>query len=276
MDILLYLIISFAIPWITLTFMNLQGLFGSVTYMLFSAIIMWMPASAAAIVHLRYKRPVISFSWKPAIRKNLKYYILSWFMPLILSLLGSLVYFIIFREKFSLVNLESTQMPLHVFLLMTLLAIIPASLLNMFFALGEETGWRGFLYPALSIKYGRTKASLITGIIWGVWHTPINMMGYNYGLGYYGYPFTGIAAMCLSCIVLGIWCSFLAEKTNSIWVPSLFHGSVNAAGTLGIIFLKPGTSYLSGPGITGIIPSIIAGVLLVPFVVYDRKGRIND
>ena len=272
MNILIYLLISFIVSWSIWFGLNALGLFGTLTYTIISALIMWLPAASVAVTKLITKRKAIAFSWKPSLRKNLKFFLLAWFLPIILTSIGCIVYFLVFKENFTMQILETTSMELHQFLLLAIATIIPGSIFNMFFALGEEIGWRGFLTPELSKKSGRTKAYILTGIIWGVWHTPVNIMGYNYGLGYSGYPITGIVAMCLSCIVLGTWCSYLAEKTESIWAPALFHGSINAAGAMGLMFLRPGTPYLLGPGITGIIPSVITGLLFIPFM----RRKHND
>lgn len=253
MHILVYLIITFAIPWAI--WLMTADLYGSIAYTIISSIIMWIPAAGAGIVHLIYHTKANHYSWRPLIRKNWKTYLIAWSFPIPITFIGCFAYFLIFRDAFTLLNLESTSMPLHLFLLLTIASVIPAGIFNMFFALGEETGWRGFLYPELKARYGRTKAYIMTGIIWGLWHTPVNAMGYNYGTGYPGFPFTGIIAMCLSCIVLGTISSYLSDKTGSIWPSALFHGSVNAIGALGLIFIFPDSSHLLGPGITGIIPS---------------------
>ena len=274
MNTLIFLIISFTVPWTIWIAMNAHGLFGSTACMIVSAALMWMPAVSAFIVHLIRKVPVIRFSWKLSIRKNLGYCILALLMPAVLSLTGCAACFLLFRDDFSLTYIGSIGMPL--FLLSVIMAAIPGSFLNMFFALGEEAGWRGFLIPELAERTGKAEAYIIAGIIWGLWHTPMNMMGYNYGLGYRGYPSAGIAAMCLSCIVLGTWCAYLAERTGSIWPPALFHGSVNATGSLGLVFLEPGTPYLLGPGITGIIPTVIAGLFIIPFLVKGKGGHGTD
>lgn len=264
MHILVYLIITFAIPWAI--WLMTADMYGSIAYTIISSIIMWIPAAAAGIVHLIYHTKANHYSWRPLIRKNWKAYLIAWFSPIPITFIGCFVYFLIFRDAFTLSNLESTSMPLYLFLLLTIASVIPAGIFNMFFALGEETGWRGFLYPELKARYGRIKAYIITGIIWGLWHTPVNAMGYNYGTGYPGFLFTGIIAMCLSCIVLGIISSYLSDKTGSIWPSALFHGSVNAIGALGLIFIFPDSSHLLGPGITGIIPAIITGLLMMPFL----------
>ena len=47
-------------------------------------------------------------------------------------------------------------------------ALIAVTLLMVF---GEEYGWRGYLVPKL-LPLGEVRASLIVGVIWGVWHFP--------------------------------------------------------------------------------------------------------
>lgn len=40
----------------------------------------------------------------------------------------------------------------------------------------EEPGWRGYFFTEVSAKKGILKGSVITGLVWGFWHTPLWLM----------------------------------------------------------------------------------------------------
>lgn len=41
----------------------------------------------------------------------------------------------------------------------------------------EEFGWRGFMLPRLLRQGSALRAALIVGVVWALWHAPINYMG---------------------------------------------------------------------------------------------------
>ncbi|WP_340681246.1 CPBP family intramembrane glutamic endopeptidase [Natrinema gelatinilyticum] len=45
-------------------------------------------------------------------------------------------------------------------------------------AFGEEFGWRGLLFLKRS-PLGFWRVSLLTGVVWGLWHAPLIVQGYN-------------------------------------------------------------------------------------------------
>lgn len=63
----------------------------------------------------------------------------------------------------------------HVKPLQVFASMAPTRFLQAFSTgpLGEEAGWRGFLLPRMLQRYPPLKASLMLGVIWGVWHLPL-------------------------------------------------------------------------------------------------------
>jgi len=84
---------------------------------------------------------------------------------------------------------------------------------------GEEMGWRGYLQDRLFPLLGGYKGVLVLGIIWGIWHYPMNAMGYNFP----GQPILGNVMMTLFTIVFGIILSYAVLKTGSIWIAVIMH-----------------------------------------------------
>lgn len=49
-------------------------------------------------------------------------------------------------------------------------------------AAGEEIGWRCFLQPTLQSRIGVFPASVIVGVLWGIWHIGVFAEGWTYAL----------------------------------------------------------------------------------------------
>lgn len=102
---------------------------------------------------------------------------------------------------------------------MLLLVVLPISFVGQFIAfLGEEYGWRYFLQNALQQRLGKRKGIIILGVIWGIWHLPINLF-YNDG----SIAFYSILNQLIACILYGIFYGFVYMKTENIWTISIIH-----------------------------------------------------
>ena len=154
-------------------------------------------------------------------------------------------------------------------------ALTYAPFVNMLFAFGEEAGWRGMLFPSLCERMSPRAAVLVSGVIWGVWHAPIIMMGHNYGVGYPGFPLTGILSMVVFCTAVGCLLAWLRMRTKSVWPCALAHGALNASAGLGLMFCTEGPIILgpSPAGIVGGIPLIALSALVWARMPHNGRSK---
>ena len=101
----------------------------------------------------------------------------------------------------------------------------------MIVIIGEELGWRAFLYDKLEKLFGLNGSVVIGGIIWGLWHIPpIVHAGLNFGKNYPGFPYVGIALMCVMCIGFGATLQLLRKMSNSVIAPIIAHAIIDSVG----------------------------------------------
>lgn len=106
-----------------------------------------------------------------------------------------------------------------------------APIVNAPLALGEELGWRGYLLPRL-LPLGRWSALVISGVVWGLWHTPMIVLGHNYP----GRPLLGTFMMVGFCVVFGVLIGWTRLQTNSVWPAVIAHGAINGSAGLAFVF----------------------------------------
>lgn len=125
--------------------------------------------------------------------------------------------------------------------------------INAFFAFGEEFGWRGYLLWELA-PWGFWKASFVIGAIWGLWHAPVIIAGYNYP----SFPFVGVLFMMLACAVFSPIYTYLVVRARSVLAAALLHGVFNGSAGIVVAFAVTDTVFLgelvaSPVGLAGIL-----------------------
>ena len=91
-------------------------------------------------------------------------------------------------------------------------------------ALGEEIGWRGFLLPRLTGRFGWKLGCLVSGCIWAVWHFPLLLFAdYNSGTPKL------FALSCFTVMVIGsaFQMGWLRLHSKSLWPCAVLHASHN-------------------------------------------------
>lgn len=290
-----YMIVAFVLAWI-LQFVGMAGLFSgqTIVYQGALAVSMYMPLVAVIIANKGIRKVKSGIEWGIHFKRNWKRFLIAWFLPALATILGAVLYFLIFPEKFDMncgaliQTLEANGVmmdaegkvqgiPLSMLAIIQLIsAVTYGPLINTFAAVGEEAGWRGYMTPVLSNWLGKGRALVLSGIIWAIWHAPVIVFaGYEYGTGYRGEPVLGVLMMCGFTTAAGIMLSYFYEKSQSIWIPSLIHGALNAvAGTPFFYMKEMPQHYLLGPtpaGLIGGIPLFVLGIVL--FIKMTRRDH---
>lgn len=132
--------------------------------------------------------------------------------------------------------------------------IVAGLTVNGLFAFGEEYGWRGVLADELR-PLGRFRASLLIGVLWGLWHAPIIMLGHNYGSEWRW----GILAMIAWTTPFAFVLTWARERTGSVLAPAMLHGAANGALGMFIYLVIGGNALIALP--VGVLMAITLTVL---------------
>ena len=138
--------------------------------------------------------------------------------------------------------------------------LIPNFFLSFLPFFGEEYGWRYYLTPALQNRLGARRGALAVGVLWGLWHLPLNLFFYS--------PETSlqsIASQLVVCVALGVFFTFAYEKCGkNIWVPVLLHYLNN-----NMILVWTGTADIGNQIISWtdvVFSAVMYGVVFLPFL----------
>jgi membrane protease YdiL (CAAX protease family) len=191
--------------------------------------LMWCPALAGMLTLRLNGRSISDLGWKWG---QTKYQVRSWYVPILYS---SIAYAIVWIFHFGAFGnpeyYDSLTKTMHLggspwISIVTGIALMGTygMIRSVSSALGEEIGWRGFLVPELSKTTSFTATSLISGIVWSLWHYPILIYGdYNAGTPTW-YGLTCFTVMVISISFVFAW---MRLKSGSLWTGAILHGSHN-------------------------------------------------
>jgi hypothetical protein len=164
----------------------------------------------------------------------------------------------------------SAMPPPHVLLPTVFLAsLVVGPTINGLFGFGEEFGWRGYLLPKL-MPLGKPRAYILLGIIWGMWHAPLIVVGFNYA----SYHILGVIWMAGLATTLGIYINELTLRHRSSILAGWIHGVFNgqAYGIWRLLF--PNAHPLLG-GVTGLI-GILVWLWLGLWEIMQGRGQARQ
>ncbi|MBK8445286.1 MAG: CPBP family intramembrane metalloprotease [Micropruina sp.] len=133
--------------------------------------------------------------------------------------------------------------PLAVLVPVTLVQGVLAGLtINGLFAFGEEYGWRGVLDRLLR-PLGRVRACLLTGVLWGLWHAPIIVLGHNYGAQWQW----GIPVMVTWTVPFSFLLTWAKDRAGTVLAPAMLHGAFNGVAGLFTLVVVGGSVLIALP-----------------------------
>jgi len=128
----------------------------------------------------------------------------------------------------------------------------------------EEFGWRGYAQVPLQKRMGVIPASLLIGLVWGIWHLPLWVMP---GDGHSTYPFLAFLIMTTSISVVYGWLYNASHQKLATVI--IFHAMSNtAAPLLPFLLLESGTperAYWVYAAIN-VLAAVIVGLILIKSV----------
>jgi membrane protease YdiL (CAAX protease family) len=166
-----------------------------------------------------------------------------WYIPIIF--LMPVIILLSYREmRLSGMSLPKPQIPF---------ASIPVLFIVFFIAaIGEETGWTGYVTEPLLGKWSALKTGIIMGILWAVWHF-IPFIQTHHSI-------TWVLWQCFTTILLRIIIVWLYSNTGkSLFAAVVFHDMINVSDTL---FPNNGSHY--DPAVTGVF--LLITVVIITFL----------
>jgi membrane protease YdiL (CAAX protease family) len=262
--IVVYLAVAFGMAWVLWEIPLRFGLSPrSPLFQLAALPGAFAPAVAAIVVRKWVTREGFADAGLRLNLRRWRYYLVAWLLPLPVTavIVVLAVALGIGQPDFSLLRAlralatEGTRVPSYVppgLLLVVPIQLLVTALLATPILWGEEFGWRGYLQVRLLGQHPLL-AAVATGLIWGVWHYPINLRGYNFS----GHPVLGLVVFPVSTILLSIIFGWLRLRTGSVWAASLAHAATNAIGGSLITLLfagGPDSIFVGYLGLLGWLP----------------------
>lgn len=288
LKVALFIAIAFLLDWgLAAWYYAAGGRLSSPFFVLMALGYMFGPAVAALLVQGVFFREPLARPLGISLRPSW-WFIAAWFFPVVLALLtvgislllpgvhfdpGMNAFFAKLAtqlppEQYVKAHDALTHLPLHLFWISLLGGLAAGTTINAIAALGEELGWRGFLYNELK-PLGFWRMSLLIGIIWGIWHAPLIIQGYNYPQ----HPRLGLLMMTLMTTLLAPIMSYARYRTGSVFAPAILHGTFNGVVGAAILIIAGGSDLTVGvTGAAGLLALLVVNLTLL---LYHRKPVLD-
>jgi len=236
-----------------------------------STLLMCIPLIGAIFVGRKYYKKQHSLGFN---RCNFVYIILTVLIPLIYLVLSYGLFWLFAKGSYIgnlseligyAANYSGKEIPDRIAIIISLVITFPVCVIT---ALGEEVGWRGFMYPVMQRIWGWKKAIILSGCIWAVWHLPLVISGLYLPDTVMIYR---IPAFIIEVFAITVIITWIRMKSNSVWTAILFHVIHNYLDQVILQSLTKNTNRAYFVGETGIITIFFTALIAVLILVFARN-----
>jgi membrane protease YdiL (CAAX protease family) len=233
------------------------------------AAVMWVPALATAVTVKLVTREGFAVAnvrfggWRPYVNVGLiipacfvVIYALTWLLGL-----GTPDWpLAAFRDQMSRAagaDMPPMPWPALIVPLLFLATLAVTPIMNGVFGFGEELGWRGYLLPKL-LPLGKPRAYILLGVVWGLWHLPLVLVGFTYP----GHPLGGALMLVALTTAVGITLNELTLRHRSSVLAGWAHGVFNSQklGLWAVLFPNVDPMIGGAAGVVGIAIWLLLGM----------------
>src|SRR5215207_6747826 len=238
---------------------------------------MFAPAAASVVSRLVLREGFADVSFRFGGRRTLRVILLALVFPVITGLVAYGIAWATGLARFdpepsaglfARLAGEVTSSPAMMFVIMLILMTFVWVFPSAFFAAGEEIGWRGYMLTRL-IDAGVPRPVLASGLIWGLWHTPVILAGMYVAIPQGSSSVVTTVLFMVQITSTGFVIARMRLETGSIWPALAQHAAWNSIfqGPFDLATKSSGAEATLWVGETGILVAI---TMVVAAVIFSR------
>lgn len=232
------------------------------------------PAIASVITRAVTKEGFRDMKLHLRLRGNFRYYLLAFALPLVFVPAFMIIPAAIRGNTEWPDSVKASDIIAAVFQLVTMAVFGSVGLI------GEELGWRGYMNRKTEPLFGRFEAlftCLIGGLIWGLWHFPIDIANYMLGFETASEMFQNAIERTVILIMLSVILMWLTKKTDSIFPAVILHAVYNGTVSVvdGMLSSSGSAAELGFENVIGYLPLLALAVMFMIFMLKSDKKSVK-
>ncbi|MGO4183499.1 CPBP family glutamic-type intramembrane protease [Paenibacillus sp. TAF43_2] len=219
---------------------------------IFVLLLMWAPGLSSIFARIVLREGISDISLRIGGKQTLKKLPMILLLPVIIGLFAYGIAWVTGLVQYVTPDTFIKAPSAVIFVGTVLMQMLFGTIIGVLSSTGEELGWRGYMLTRL-IDARIPKPVLTSGMIWGLWHLPVMLVG-NYYSG--PYPALSVVLFMISVTSFSYILSRLRLSTGSVWAAIFLHASWNAVIQDAFDLFSSGENVLLWTGESGIFVAL--------------------